>query len=81
MNRFGLPDLGIGLGLRAPHYGHILENGPAVDWFEVLSENYMRTRGRPMYFLEQVAERYPVALHGVSMSIGSTRSARFGLPA
>ncbi|HEY4117071.1 MAG TPA: DUF692 domain-containing protein [Byssovorax sp.] len=72
MNRFGLADLGIGVGLRTPHYGHILENAPAVDWFEVLSENYMRTRGRPMYFLEQVAARYPVALHGVSMSIGST---------
>jgi hypothetical protein len=72
VNRFGLADLGIGVGLRTPHYGHILENAPAVDWFEVLSENYMRTRGRPMYFLEQVAARYPVALHGVSMSIGST---------
>lgn len=72
MNRFDLPDLGIGLGLRSVHYGHILEHAPAVDWFEILSENYMQTRGRPLHFLDQVAERYPVAMHGVSLSIGGT---------
>ena len=72
MNRFSLPNLGIGIGLRTVHYAHILEHAPAVDWFEVLSENYMQTKGRPLHFLDQVAERYPVALHGVSMSIGST---------
>lgn len=72
MNRFALPDLGIGLGLRTVHYAHILEHRPAVDWFEILSENYMQTRGRPLDYLDRVAERYPVALHGVSMSIGST---------
>jgi len=72
MNRFGLPNLGIGLGLRTKHYSHILEQGPKVDWFEILSENYMQTRGRPLFFLDQIAERYPVAMHGVSMSIGST---------
>lgn len=72
MNRFALPDLGIGLGLRTVHYAHILEHRPAVDWFEILSENYMQTRGRPLWYLDRVAERYPVALHGVSMSIGST---------
>lgn len=72
MNRFSLPNLGIGLGLRTAHYSHIVEEGPAVDWFEILSENYMQTKGRPLYFLDRVAERYPVALHGVSLSIGST---------
>jgi uncharacterized protein (UPF0276 family) len=72
MNRFGLPNLGIGLGLRTVHYGHILEAWPAVDWFEILSENYMQTQGRPLFILDQIAERYPIAMHGVSMSIGST---------
>jgi uncharacterized protein len=72
VNRFSLPDLGIGLGLRTVHYSHILEHQPAVDWFEILSENYMQTRGRPLYYLDRVAERYPVAMHGVSLSIGST---------
>jgi uncharacterized protein len=71
-NRWSLPDLGIGVGLRTVHFGHILSKHPAVDWFEVLSENYLDTGGRPLYVLDQVAERYPVALHGVSMSIGST---------
>jgi uncharacterized protein (UPF0276 family) len=72
MNRFGLPDLGIGIGLRTTHYGEILAGEPAPDWFEVLSENFMDTGGRPLHVLDRVAERYPVALHGVSLSIGST---------
>jgi uncharacterized protein (UPF0276 family) len=71
-NRFGLPNLGIGLGLRTVHYARILEKEPAVDWFEILSENYMQTKGRPLDYLDQVAERYPIAMHGVSLSIGST---------
>lgn len=71
-NRFGFKDLGIGIGLRTAHYAHILSKNPRIDWFEVLSENYMDTGGRPAYVLDQVVERYPVALHGVSMSIGST---------
>jgi uncharacterized protein (UPF0276 family) len=70
--RFDFPDLGIGIGLRTVHFGHILQHWPKVDWFEVLSENFLDTGGRPAWVLEQVAERYPVALHGVSMSIGST---------
>ncbi len=71
-NRWGLPDLGVGIGLRTVHYGEILGQKPAVDWFEVLSENYMDTGGRPAWVLDQVAERYPVALHGVSLGIGNT---------
>lgn len=70
--RFDLPDLGLGLGLRTVHYAHIMENWPDVGWFEILSENYMRTAGRPLQILDQIAERYPVVMHGVSLSIGST---------
>jgi uncharacterized protein len=54
------------------HFGEILAKKPPIDWFEVLSENFLDTGGRPLHVLDQVAERYPVALHGVSMSIGST---------
>jgi uncharacterized protein (UPF0276 family) len=71
-NRFGFPDLGIGVGLRTAHYGHVLEHEPAVDWFEVISENFLGAHGRPGWVLEQVAERYPIVMHGVSLSIGST---------
>ena len=71
-NRFALPDLGIGLGLRTVHYRHILAEHPAVDWFEIISENYMATQGRPLHVLDQIAERYPIVMHGVSLSIGST---------
>lgn len=70
--RLGLPHLGIGLGLRTVHFGHLLENFPAVDWFEAISENFLDSGGRPRYVLDQIAERYPVVLHGVSLSIGST---------
>jgi hypothetical protein len=66
--RLGYPDLGLGIGLRSPHFRHILQEWPAVDWFEVISEKFLDSR----YVLEQVAERYPVVMHGVSLSIGST---------
>ncbi len=69
--RLGHVNLGLGLGLRTVHFPHILEHRPAVDWFEVISENFMDSRGRPRYILEQIAERYPVVMHGVSLSIGS----------
>jgi len=71
-NRWGFPDLGIGVGLRTIHYPHILDNRPDVDFFEILSENYMDTGGRPLWVLDQVAARYPIVMHGVSMNIGST---------
>ena len=70
-NRFNLPNLGIGLGLRTVHYAHILEQRPPVAWFEILSENFMQTEGKPLYFLDAIAERYPIVMHGVSLSIGS----------
>jgi uncharacterized protein (UPF0276 family) len=71
-NRFNLPNLGVGLGLRTVHYSHILEAAPAVDWFEIISDNYMETAGRPLYYLDAIAERYPIVMHGVALSIGST---------
>ena len=72
MNRFGFPHLGYGIGLRTTHFGEILEKAPPVDFFEVLSENFLDSGGRPSYILDRVAERYPLVLHGVSLSIGST---------
>ena len=85
-NRWGYPDLGFGIGLRSVHFEHILQNHPAIDWFEVLSENYLDTGGRPLHVLDQVAERYPLVMHGVSLSVGSTdrshiQSARHVTPA
>jgi uncharacterized protein len=71
MPRFNFPPLGFGLGLRTAHYQAILNQSPAVQWFEVLSDNYINTRGRPLEYLDQIAERYPVALHGVGLSVGS----------
>jgi len=71
-NRFDLPDLGVGIGLRTVHYTRIVEDRPAVAFFEILSENYMQTSGRPLDYLDAIAEAYPVVMHGVSMSIGST---------
>ncbi|VTT99544.1 Uncharacterized protein OS=Blastopirellula marina DSM 3645 GN=DSM3645_01295 PE=4 SV=1: DUF692 [Gemmataceae bacterium] len=70
--RFDLPRLGFGVGLRTPHFAHVLREQPPVDWFEIISENFMDSGGRPRYVLDQVAERYPVVMHGVSLSIGST---------
>ncbi|MBI3863557.1 MAG: DUF692 domain-containing protein [Planctomycetia bacterium] len=70
--RLGYPDLGLGVGLRSTHFRHILSEWPVVDWFEVISENFLDSQGRPRDVLEQVAERYPVVMHGVSLSIGST---------
>ena len=71
-NRWDFPDLGLGVGLRPKHYPHIFEHEPQVDWFEIISENYLDTEGRPIYYLDRLAERYPIVMHGVSMSIGST---------
>jgi uncharacterized protein len=76
--RLGLPNLGLGVGLRPVHFSYILEHSPPVDWFEAISENFMDSQGRPRRILAQVAERYPVVLHGVSLSIGSTDPLDFG---
>lgn len=67
-----LPFLGFGLGLRTEHYNAILETKPKVDWFEALSENYMIPGGKPLHYLDRIRADYPVVMHGVSLSIGST---------
>lgn len=67
-----LPNLGFGLGLRSAHYQTILDHKPAVDWFEILSENYMIPGGNPLYYLDKIRAHYPMVMHGVSLSIGST---------
>jgi uncharacterized protein len=66
------PFLGFGLGLRTEHYNAILETKPKVDWFEALSENYMIPGGKPLNFLDKIRADYPMVMHGVSLSIGST---------
>jgi len=66
------PRLGYGIGLRSEHYEDVERGRPSVDWFEAISENYMDTRGRPLAVLEAVRRDFPVALHGVALSIGST---------
>jgi len=71
-NRWGFPDLGIGVGLRTTHFPTILSKWPVVDWFEAITENFLDTGGRPLTVLDEVAARYPVVLHGVSLSIGGT---------
>jgi len=70
--RSGFPALGFGVGLRPPHYGHVLDAHPPVEWFEVISENFLIAGGRPLQVLERVRAQYPIVLHGVSLSIGST---------
>ena len=67
-----LPNLGFGLGLRTDHYNAILDSKPNVDWFEALSENYLVPGGKPLHFLDRIRANYPVVMHGVSLSIGST---------
>ncbi len=77
MNRSNFAPLGFGVGLRRPHYARVVEEHPPdktppVDWFEVISENFMVEGGRPLEVLEGVRVQYPVVMHGVSLSIGSS---------
>ena len=72
MSALNWPRLGFGVGLRAEHYHHVLTARPPVDWFEVITENFLDTGGQPLRTLEQVRRDYRVALHGVALSIGST---------
>lgn len=65
------PHLGFGLGLRIPHYAHIFEHRPAVDFFEIISENFMDAGGLPSRNLDRILESYPVVMHGVCMSLGA----------
>lgn len=71
-NRFnGYTDYGVGVGLRIPHYGHIFSQKPTVDWFEIISENYMVDGGLPLRMLDRILEQYRVVQHGVSLYFGS----------
>ena len=72
------PYLGYGLGLRKEHYETVLAERPKVDWFEIISENYMVEGGKPLDYLSRIREHYPMVMHGVSMSIGSTEPLDFG---
>jgi uncharacterized protein (UPF0276 family) len=65
-----VPDLGVGVGLRVPHYKAVLGERPRMDFFEVITENFMVDGGKPLYHLDRVLETYPVILHGVSLDIG-----------
>lgn len=71
------PNPGLGLGLRSKHFNYILENNPEVDWFEIISENFMDSGGRPRHVLRRIAERYRLVMHGVSLSIGSADDLNF----
>src|ERR1700749_3031173 len=72
-NRFNaFSNHGVGIGLRIPHYAHIFSRKPVVDWFEIISENFMVDAGRPLHVLDQILEQYRVVPHGVAMYLGST---------
>ncbi|MGH2718671.1 MAG: DUF692 domain-containing protein, partial [Actinomycetota bacterium] len=82
--RLGFANLGVGVGLRSAHFPYLdahLSAGqgdsPAVDWFECITENFLDSHGWPRRMLDRIAERYPVVLHGVSLSIGSTDALDF----
>lgn len=71
-NRFnGYTEYGVGVGLRIPHYDHIFAEKPSVDWFEIISENYMVDGGQPLAMLDRILEQYRVVQHGVSLYFGS----------
>jgi len=65
-----IPNLGIGVGLRPAHYSEIFANLPKIDWFEIISENYMNDSKPVQDNLEKILTHYRVVQHGVSLSIG-----------
>ena len=65
------PYLGFGLGLRKEHYQAIIDTQPALDFLEILSENYLIDGGKPLDYLDKIRQDYPMVMHGVSMSLGS----------
>ena len=70
--RLGLPNLGLGVGLRNQHFSYLMRNDPQVDWFEIISENFMDNFGYARHVLERLAAIRPIVMHGVSLSVGST---------
>ena len=71
------PNLGFGLGLRKEHYETVLADQPAVDWFEVITENYLVPGGKPLHYLDRIRADYPMVMHGVSLCIGGTDPLNF----
>lgn len=71
------PFLGFGLGLRTEHYETVLAEQPPVDWFEIITENYLVPGGKPLYYLDRIRADYPMVMHGVSLSIGGTDALNF----
>lgn len=69
--RHRIPDLGVGVGFRPRHHGHVLAARPAMDWFEVISESFMVPGGRPLETLARLSDGYRVVPHGVSLAVGS----------
>ncbi|HEX5357369.1 MAG TPA: DUF692 family protein, partial [Aquabacterium sp.] len=69
--RLTQPSPGFGLGLRTAHYADFLAAPQRVDWLEIISDNYLVPGGKPLRMLDAIRERYPVAMHGVALSIGS----------
>jgi uncharacterized protein (UPF0276 family) len=72
--RHGIADLGVGVGFRIPHYAKVLDERPPMDWFEVISENFLVAGGRPLEHLERLKASYRVVPHGVSLAVGSTEA-------
>ena len=72
--RHRVPDLGVGVGFRIPHYRKVLDERPPMDWFEVVSENFLVPGGRPLENLDRLTARYRVVPHGVSLAVGSTEA-------
>src|ERR1044071_7476471 len=68
----GMEGLGLGISLRMPHIVEIIERRPRVDFFEIISEEFLETKGRRLRALEQIAEHYPIVMHGLSLSIGGS---------
>jgi len=71
------PNLGFGLGLRKEHYETILADKPPIDWFEVITENYLVAGGKPLNYLDRIRANYPMVMHGVSLSIGGADALNF----
>jgi len=70
--RLGLPNLGLGVGLRNQHFSYLMSHDPQVDWFEIISENFIDNFGFARHVLERLASIRPIVMHGVSLSVGST---------
>ncbi|MBS0271403.1 MAG: DUF692 domain-containing protein [Proteobacteria bacterium] len=71
VNKLGNKPL-VGIGLRTPHYSHVIQNKPQIGWFEIHSENFFMQEGNSLHVLDTIRQDYPLSLHGVGLSLGST---------